>query len=121
MAAELLSIKFLAVAVTVFDFVILIDGIKRDNLARMETSVCTTLLDACTSRKNRSRRGYTIVAAVLVCCWGGHPLNCRGSTLCSRWVVDCETRGVGMGNGVVLRVLGLLDLGARCSLRRLIH
>ena len=36
-------IKFLAVAVTVFDFVILIDGVKRDNLALMETSVCKTV------------------------------------------------------------------------------
>ena len=52
MAAELLLIKFLAVAVTVFDFLILIDGVRRDNLAFMETSVCKTFLDDCTSRVN---------------------------------------------------------------------
>ena len=53
MVAELLLIKFLAVAVTVFDFVILFDGVIRDNLALMETSVCKTFLDDCTSRVNR--------------------------------------------------------------------
>ena len=53
MAAELLLIKFLAVAVTVFDFVILIDGVKKDNLTLMEISVCKTFSDDCTSRVNR--------------------------------------------------------------------
>ena len=55
MATELLLIKFLAVAVVVFDFVILIDGVKRDNLALLETSVGKTFSDDCTSRKNRRR------------------------------------------------------------------
>ena len=55
MLAELLLIKFLAVAVTVFDFVILIDGMKRDNLALMETPVCKTFSDDCTSRVDRRR------------------------------------------------------------------
>ena len=53
MANELLLIKFLAVAVTVFDFVILIDGVKRDNLALTETSVCKMFSDDCTIRENR--------------------------------------------------------------------
>ena len=53
MTAELLLIRFLAVVVTVFDFVILIDSVKRYNLALMESSVGKPFLDDCTSRKNR--------------------------------------------------------------------
>ena len=56
MAAELLLIKFLAVAVTAFDFVILIDGVKRYNLALMEFPVGKSFLDDCTSRKNWRRQ-----------------------------------------------------------------
>ena len=67
MATELLLIKVLAVAVTVFDFVILIDGVKRDNLALTELSVCKPFSDDRTIRKNSS-----------VCWWGDHPLNCWG-------------------------------------------
>ena len=122
MAAYLLLIKFFAVAVafTVFDFVTLIDGVIRDNLTLMKSSVCKTFSDDCTSKKNRSRWGGTIGAVVLVFCWGGHPLNCWGDTLCRRWVVDRKTRGVGRGNGVILWVLGLLDVGARCLARHLL-
>ena len=56
MAAELLLIQFLDVAVTVFDFVMLIDGVKRDNLALIELLVGKTFSDDCTSRKDR--RGW---------------------------------------------------------------
>ena len=56
MAAKLPVIEFLAVAVTVFDFVILIDGVKRDNFALMESSVGKTFSNDCTSRKNSRRR-----------------------------------------------------------------
>ena len=55
MAMELLWIKFLAVAITVFDFVLLIDGVKRYNLALMETSVGKPSSDDCTSRENRRK------------------------------------------------------------------
>ena len=71
MAAVLMLIKFLAAIVTVFDFVILIHGVKRDNLDLMEPSVCKTFSDDCTRRKNS-----------IVCWWDGHPLNCwRGHPL----------------------------------------
>ena len=121
MASELMLIKFFAVAVTVFDFVILIDGVKQDNLVLMETSVCKTFSDDCTSRKNRRRWRWNFGAAVLICCWGGHPLNNGGVTLCRCWLVDRKIRGVGRGKGVGLGVLGLMDVGARCLSRRLIH
>ena len=52
MAVELPLIKFLAV-VTVFDFVILIDGVKRDNLALMEFSIGKTFSDNCISKEHR--------------------------------------------------------------------
>ena len=53
MAAELLLFKFLAVAVPVFDFVILIDDVKRDNLAFIKLFVSKTFSDDCASRKHR--------------------------------------------------------------------
>ena len=55
MAVELLLIKSLAVAITVFDFVILIDDVKRDNPALMESFMGKMFLDNCDSRKNRRR------------------------------------------------------------------
>ena len=64
MAAELPLIKFLAVAVTVFDFVILIGVVKRDNFALMKPSVCKPFSDDRTIGENSS-----------VCWWGGHSLN----------------------------------------------
>ena len=67
MAVELLLIKFLAVAVTVFDFEILIDGVKRDNLTLMESSVGKTFSNDCTSGKNRRRRWRSFGAALLGC------------------------------------------------------
>ena len=83
-AAELLLIKFLAVAVTVFDFVILIDGVKRDNLTLMEFPVRKPFSDDCTSRKDRKRWWRSFGAAVLGCWWDGHPLNSgRGHPLLS--------------------------------------
>ena len=39
MAAELLLIKFLVIAITVFDLVILIDGVIRDGFAFVEFSI----------------------------------------------------------------------------------
>ena len=75
MAAKLLLIKFLAVVVTVFDFVILIEGVKRNNLALMELSVGKTFSNDCTSRENRRRWWCSFGAAVLGCWCGGHPLN----------------------------------------------
>ena len=85
MAAELLLIKFIAVAVMVFDFVILIDGVKRDNLALMESSVGKTFSDDCTNRKNKRRWWRSFGAAVMGCWWGGHPLNSgRGHPLSLR-------------------------------------
>ena len=39
MAAELLLIKLLAIVVTVFDLVILIDGVKRDDFALVEFTI----------------------------------------------------------------------------------
>ena len=56
MAAELPVIKFLAVAVSVFDFVILIDGVKRNNFALMESSVCKPFSDDRTIWENSSVR-----------------------------------------------------------------
>ena len=75
MAAELLLIKFLAVAVTVLDFVILIDRVKRDNLALMEISVCKTFSYDCTSREHRRGWLCSSDAVHLGCCWSDHPLN----------------------------------------------
>ena len=76
-AAELLLIKFLAVAITVFDFVILLEGVKRDNLALMEFSVGKRFSYDCTSRK--FRRGWWVSGGALYLgCWrGGHPLYSR--------------------------------------------
>ena len=75
MAAELLLIEFLAVAAMVFDFVILIDGVKRDNLALMEFSVGKTCSYDCTSREHRGGWWPRGGALDLGCCWIGHPLN----------------------------------------------
>ena len=84
MATELMLIKFFTVAFTVFDFVILIDSVKRNNLTLMESSVNKTFLDDCTSRENRRRWWCSFGAAVLGCWWGGHPLNSgRGHPLSS--------------------------------------
>ena len=102
MAAELPVIKFLAVAVTLFDFVMLIDCVKRDDFALIEPSACKSFTDDCTIWENCSA------------CWGV-------DTLCRRWVVDRKIRGVGIGNGVVLLVVGLLEVGARCWSRLRIH
>ena len=67
MAAELPVIEFVTVAVTVFDFVILIDGVKRDYHAFMESSACKPFTDDCIIQEDSS------------VCWGvGHPLNWRG-------------------------------------------
>ena len=67
MTADFPLIKFFAVAITVFDFVILIGGVKRDYLAFMESSACKSFTDDCTIRGNSS------------VCWGaGHPLNWWG-------------------------------------------
>ena len=49
-----MSIKFLAVALTAFYLVILIDGVKRDNLAFVEFSVGKVFLYDCTSREHSS-------------------------------------------------------------------
>ena len=65
--AELLLVKFLAVTIMVFDFVILVDGVIRDNLALMKSSVGKTFLDDCTSRKYRRRWWRCFGAAVLGC------------------------------------------------------
>ena len=54
MAAKLPLIKFFTVAVTVFDFVILIEGVKRDYLAFMESSACKPFMDDCTIWENSS-------------------------------------------------------------------
>ena len=67
MAAELPVIEFLAVTVTVFDFVNLIDGVERDNFALMELSVYKSFLDDRTIWEDSS-----------VCWWGGHPLSLLG-------------------------------------------
>ena len=67
MAAELPLIKFFAVTVTVFDFVILIDGVKCDYFAFMESSACKPFTDDRTIWKNSN-----------VCWWAGHPLNVWG-------------------------------------------
>ena len=48
MAAELLLIKLLAVAITVFDSVILIDGVVRDDFALVVFSIGKTLVYDCT-------------------------------------------------------------------------
>ena len=61
MLAELLLIKFLAVAITVFDFIILIDGVKRDNLALVESFIGKTFSDDCTSRKKGEGGGVALV------------------------------------------------------------
>ena len=71
MAAELPGIEFLAVAVKAFDFVILIDGVKRDNFPLIEP-VCKPFLDDRTIWENSS-----------VCWWGGHLLNRWGGHLLS--------------------------------------
>ena len=67
MAAELPLIKFFTVTVTVFDFVILVDGVKCDYLAFMESSACKPFTDDRTIQENGS-----------LCCWAGHPLNSWG-------------------------------------------
>ena len=46
-AAELPLIECFAVANMVFDFVILIDGIKSDDFALMEPSACKPFTDNC--------------------------------------------------------------------------
>ena len=68
MVAELPLIEFfaVAVAVTVFDFVILVDGVKRDYFAFMESSVCNPFTDDHTIWENSN-----------VCWEGDHPLNRR--------------------------------------------
>ena len=75
MATEFLLTKFFAVAVTVFHFVILIDGVKQDNLALMEIAVGKTFSYDGTSRKYR-REGCSGGGALhLGYWWCGHPLN----------------------------------------------
>ena len=59
----------------VFDFVILVDGVKRDNLALMEFPVHKPFSDDCTRRENRNRWWRSCCAVVFGCGWGGHPLN----------------------------------------------
>ena len=67
MAAELPVTKFFAVTLTVFDFAILVDGVKSDDFGFMESPVCKPFLDDRTIWKNSS------------VCWGvGHPLNWWG-------------------------------------------
>ena len=74
MAPELLLIKFLAVAVTAFYLVILIDVVIRDDFAFVEFSVGKTFLYDCTNREHSS--GLWSEGAVLSgCWWSGHPLN----------------------------------------------
>ena len=65
MAVELLLIKFLAVAVIVFDFVILIDGVKQDNLALVVSKMF--LYDG-SSRKDR-REGWSVGGVLHSGCW----------------------------------------------------
>ena len=68
----MLLIKFLAVAVTVFDLVILIDGVKRDNLAFVEFFVGKTFSYDCTIREHSSELwtgGYVLGGTVHSGCW----------------------------------------------------
>ena len=69
MATVLLLIKFLAVAVaiTVFDFVILIDGVKRDNF--MIVPAGNTVVGC---GLQSVRWGESVHSG---CWWSGHPLN----------------------------------------------
>ena len=67
MAAKLRFIKLFAVIVTVFDFVTLIDGVKRDYFPFMESSACKPFTNDHTIRENSC-----------VCQGVGHPLNWRG-------------------------------------------
>ena len=72
MATELLLIIFLAVAVTVFDLVVLIDGVKRDDLGFVEFFVGKTFLYDCTIREHSSElwtRGCALGVAVHLGCW----------------------------------------------------
>ena len=72
MATEMPLIKFFAVTVTVFDFVILVDGVKCDYFAFMESSACKPFTDDHTIRENGS-----------LGCWAGHLLNSWGEHLLS--------------------------------------
>ena len=75
MAAELPLVKFFAVTVTVFDFVILINSVKSDYLAFMESSACKPLTDDRTMWENSSAcwgAGHSLNW------WGGHPLSSLG-------------------------------------------
>ena len=67
MAAELPLIKFFAVSFTLLYFVILVDGVKCDYLAFMESSACKPFTDDRTIRENGS-----------LGCWASHPLNSWG-------------------------------------------
>ena len=79
MAAELLLIKFLAVTDTVFNLLILIDGVKQENHTFVEFSVSKTYLYDCTSREHSRGLwpgGCALGGAVHSgCWWSGHPLN----------------------------------------------
>ena len=82
MVTELLLIKFLAVTVRLFDFVILIDGVKQDNFTLMEFSVGKTFSYDDTNRKYRREWWLGEGALHLGCWWSGHPLNSgRGHSL----------------------------------------
>ena len=86
MAVELLLIILLAVAVTVFDLVILIDGVVRDAFVFVEFSFRKIFLYNCIIREHGSllwTRGFALAGAVHSGCWFcGHPLNSgRGNPL----------------------------------------